>query len=117
MCDLSGNIREWTLDVAKNDNRGIHNDARPWGGAATLEQIFTTRVSSLRMTRGGSWAERAKSMTSTNRRPIHMNASNHLVGIRLVGSLCGNGLQDPGEQCDDGNHDEYDGCDFLCQEN
>jgi cysteine-rich repeat protein len=30
-------------------------------------------------------------------------------------SLCGNGLIDPGEQCDDGNYQSGDGCDEDCQ--
>jgi len=28
---------------------------------------------------------------------------------------CGNGEVEPGEQCDDGNHVNGDGCDFACQ--
>lgn len=28
---------------------------------------------------------------------------------------CGNGVRDPGEQCDDGNHDNLDGCSATCQ--
>jgi cysteine-rich repeat protein len=32
-----------------------------------------------------------------------------------AGSLCGNGMIDPGEQCDDGNHDDLDGCDSHCR--
>jgi cysteine-rich repeat protein len=36
-------------------------------------------------------------------------------GTRVeAGSLCGNGVLDPGEQCDDGNHYELDGCDATC---
>src|SRR5262249_26541959 len=30
-------------------------------------------------------------------------------------SLCGNGVLDPGEQCDDGNTTNLDGCDSNCQ--
>src|SRR5215471_1312037 len=29
--------------------------------------------------------------------------------------LCGNGMQDPGEQCDDGNKNAGDGCSAICQ--
>lgn len=28
---------------------------------------------------------------------------------------CGNGAVEPGEQCDDGNHVDGDGCDYACQ--
>ena len=37
-------------------------------------------------------------------------------GIRLVASLCGNGIKEGNEACDDGNHDNFDTCNFLCQE-
>jgi len=30
-------------------------------------------------------------------------------------SLCGNGVLNPGEQCDDGNRDDHDGCSARCQ--
>jgi len=30
-------------------------------------------------------------------------------------ALCGNGIVDPGETCDDGNLYSFDGCDFRCQ--
>ena len=32
----------------------------------------------------------------------------------LVQSTCGNGAMDPGEECDDGNDDPYDGCTPSC---
>src|SRR5204863_774110 len=31
------------------------------------------------------------------------------------GPICGNGMIDPGEQCDDGNKAPGDGCSHLCQ--
>ncbi|MFC1611921.1 hypothetical protein ACFL6C_13240 [Myxococcota bacterium] len=33
----------------------------------------------------------------------------------ITGHVCGNDSLDPGEQCDDGNLDEADGCDSTCQ--
>jgi cysteine-rich repeat protein len=117
VCDLAGNVREWTLDVFNKNNNGVDPNGKPWLGATTLEALFTSSVTLLRGTRGGAWAEKKKYMSTYYRRPFHMNDTNHLLGIRLVGSLCGNGQQDPGEACDDGNHEEYDGCDFLCQAN
>jgi len=32
-----------------------------------------------------------------------------------AGASCGNGVIDPGEQCDDGNHYDLDGCDSNCR--
>jgi cysteine-rich repeat protein len=32
------------------------------------------------------------------------------------GSICGNGIIEDGEECDDGNFDSLDGCDTFCQE-
>jgi len=38
------------------------------------------------------------------------------TGDDLVGHLCGDGVVDPGEQCDDGNRVAGDGCSKLCQQ-
>jgi cysteine-rich repeat protein len=35
--------------------------------------------------------------------------------VRMTGLLCGNGVLDPGEQCDDGNRVNGDGCNAFCQ--
>lgn len=36
-------------------------------------------------------------------------------GACITGSICGNGLIEPGEQCDDSNKFSYDGCSSSCQ--
>ena len=117
VCDLNGNVREWTLDIYARNYRQISRQGKPWWGAATLEEIFVSPISVLRVTRGGAWVEPARYMNNQYRRPFHKTFKNYMIGMRLVASLCGNGDIDPGEECDDGNHNEYDGCDFLCQEN
>ena len=40
--------------------------------------------------------------------------TNASVQLRAGPSLCGNGVVDPGEECDDGNRVSGDGCDFMC---
>ena len=35
--------------------------------------------------------------------------------VKMIGPLCGNGVLDPGEQCDDGNRLSGDGCNAFCQ--
>ncbi len=37
------------------------------------------------------------------------------VDLRMIATLCGNGVLDPGEQCDDGNTNNGDGCSATCQ--
>ena len=37
------------------------------------------------------------------------------VTLARGNNLCGNGIMDPGEGCDDGNLYSFDGCDFNCQ--
>jgi cysteine-rich repeat protein len=39
---------------------------------------------------------------------------NHALDVFVHDRTCGNGLPDPGEQCDDGNDVEGDGCDTDC---
>ena len=36
------------------------------------------------------------------------------VVLAAGASLCGNGIVDPGETCDDGNEFSFDGCDYTC---
>jgi len=38
------------------------------------------------------------------------------VSVRCgaTGAVCGNGVIEPGEECDDGNNDNYDGCSSTC---
>jgi cysteine-rich repeat protein len=36
-------------------------------------------------------------------------------GIGVIYSLCGNGIVEPKEECDDGNGNNLDGCNVLCQ--
>ena len=36
-------------------------------------------------------------------------------GFMKICELCGNGVSDPGEECDDGNPDDCDGCDGDCR--
>jgi cysteine-rich repeat protein len=40
------------------------------------------------------------------------DGSDHEIFLAL--SMCGNGIIDPGEQCDDGNTNNYDGCPNNC---
>lgn len=37
------------------------------------------------------------------------------VDVRMIANLCGNGVIDQGEQCDDGNTKDGDGCSATCQ--
>ena len=37
------------------------------------------------------------------------------VNLASGNDLCGNGIADPGEECDDGNLSSFDGCDFNCK--
>src|SRR5262249_27678621 len=39
----------------------------------------------------------------------------HIVDAAIVGACCGDGVIEPGEQCDDGNTDNGDCCSATCQ--
>ena len=58
---------------------------------------------------GGPAARAARAITSTAAMPD--------IPTIEVGnlSMCGNGVMDPGESCDDGNKTPGDGCSAICQ--
>ena len=116
VCDMSGNVAEWTLDYFSRNYSTSFSDARPFFGGVTAESALEQPFTHLRVIRGGAWSQPASDMLTTARRRMHRSAMNINTGIRLVSSACGNGVIDPGEQCDDGNHEAFDGCNFLCQE-
>lgn len=66
--------------------------------------VFTTTTTSTG-TGGAAVSTSSTSATSTS------STSTTTAG---GGPLCGNGTIDPGEQCDDGNNFDFDGCDSAC---
>jgi cysteine-rich repeat protein len=44
-----------------------------------------------------------------------LNSDNPTATVNVLSATCGNGIQDFGEQCDDGGTDSGDGCSSVCQ--
>jgi len=42
------------------------------------------------------------------------NSNSHSISTYSLNIICGNGINEQGEECDDGNKDDYDGCTNLC---
>ena len=117
VCDMTGNVAEWTLDYFTQDYTESFSDARPFLGGITAERALARPFTHLRVARGGAWTQNGSRLLVTSRGRMNRNSGRNLnAGIRLVGSTCGNGVIDPGEACDDGNHESFDGCNFLCKE-
>jgi len=90
--DLSGNLREWTDDVVAYTPAG--------------KAIYTVRGGAYTDLEGGL---RCDFLSSA----LVEDAFSANVGFRCC-SRCGNGVLDPGEQCDDGNRTNGDGCSAVC---
>jgi cysteine-rich repeat protein len=116
LCDMAGNVSEWTLDYFSANYSESFSDARPFLGGVTFESALSRPFTHLRVIRGGAWSQTAYAFGTTYRSRMNRNTMNINTGIRLVSSLCGNGVIDAGEVCDDGNHESFDDCNFLCQE-
>ena len=90
--DMSGNLREWTMDY-----RGQTDDG---------ENLFTLR--------GGSYLDSDDGLTCQFTGSVYVeSAFTPQVGFRCC-STCGNGTLESDELCDDGNRLNGDGCDYLC---
>jgi cysteine-rich repeat protein len=116
VCDMAGNVSEWTLDIYTQTYNVSFKDARPFQGGLNEDEILKQRLTDLRVIRGGAWAQRVQYLTTTSRSWLNRYTANVNLGIRLVASLCGNGVIEGAEVCDDGNHDIFDECNFLCEE-
>jgi len=90
--DLSGNLREWTSETIAYTDSG--------------KAIYGVRGGSYRDLSGGLRCDFKSS-------GLVEDAFSANVGFRCC-SRCGNGVVDPGEQCDDGNLTNGDGCSALC---
>lgn len=90
--DLSGNLREWTKTIVSYNSAG-----------KVIYQL-----------RGGSYRDGSESLKCAyDTVGLVEDAFTSNVGFRCC-TRCGNGLLDPGEQCDDGNRDGGDGCSPIC---
>ncbi|MBU1412492.1 SUMF1/EgtB/PvdO family nonheme iron enzyme, partial [Myxococcota bacterium] len=90
--DMSGNLREWTMDYR--------------GQTSASEKLFTLR--------GGSYLEYENGLTCQFTGSVYVeSAFTAHVGFRCC-STCGNGTIEADELCDDGNRVNGDGCDWFC---
>ena len=116
LCDMLGNVSEWTTDVYRSNYSDSFEDSRMYPGFSSFAVLARSRISNNRVLRGGSWIMGQSGLTVTKR---HYGAESvGLVdqGFRLVSTLCGNGILEGAEVCDDGNSDPFDGCNSICQE-
>ena len=107
VCDLVGNIAEWTQDYYEHN----YNSA-PVDGSAHVGFLGNR----FRIVRGGSWTTGISESTSSYRGRASRTSRNVNYGIRLASKFtCGDGVLDAYEECDDNNLVTGDGCDDHCR--
>nr|MDA3863586.1 MopE-related protein [Deltaproteobacteria bacterium] len=90
--DMSGNLKEWTSEYR--------------GQSELNKRLYTVR--------GGSFYDHGTGLTCDFTSSVYVeNVFTDNVGFRCC-TTCGNGTVEAGEQCDDGNQINGDGCDYLC---
>ena len=72
-------------------------------GAITCGAVATTTTTTSTSTSSATMASTTTNSTTTT------------TSTTMPGAVCGNGIREPGEQCDDGNTTNLDGCDSTCQ--
>ena len=73
VCDLLGNVEEWTADGYHDGYEGAPSDGRAWGNDGPGRKVV----------RGGSWASRARELGSTRRRGEWPDVRSDRIGMRL----------------------------------
>lgn len=76
LCDLAGNVWEWTLDCWHGNYQRTPNDGSAWTAACELGDK--------RVVRGGSWGSRAGNLQAANRSWDGAGVRNHNRGFRCV---------------------------------
>src|SRR5262249_51165241 len=81
--------------------------------SSTSSTVTSTTISTIPTTTSSSVTSTTSNVptTSSTSLPGTTTTSTTLPG----GSVCGNGVKEPGEQCDDNNTKDFDGCDSNCQ--
>ena len=74
VCDLAGNVWEWTQDAWHDTPGGAPTDGTAWAGQAN----------SYRVTRGGGWAGSASYLRAANRNQSASHRPRDSLGFRLA---------------------------------
>ncbi|MEE2788188.1 MAG: SUMF1/EgtB/PvdO family nonheme iron enzyme [Myxococcota bacterium] len=97
ICDLLGNVYEWTADEWHDSYHGAPQDAVPWGG---IDDPAAQRI-----IRGCNWSGDDDHLHAAWRRPWNPDSTLTSHGFRLARDVlpgCGNAVIDAGEECDGG---------------
>jgi cysteine-rich repeat protein len=112
--DMAGNVAEWVNDRFSDAYYAESPAANPPGEAYKPERVF----------RGGNAGNEPEDGFDAFRTTARSRGSGALaglgVGFRCVRpddeiAVCGNGVLEPSELCDDGNLDDADGCSAECE--
>ena len=79
LCDLIGNLQEWTLDEYKASYRGVSNKGLPYCRKRNCGIKSVVR----RAVRGGSWYDEATKLTSSSRFAIDSDQRLIQLGFRV----------------------------------
>ena len=113
LCDMGGNVKEWVYDTYTSYRNFTHEQ----GAAYHVEG----RRGRNKVIRGGSYLDRSNKLQTGYRNRFKSNRFSKDLGFRVACvegecpiaelSVCGNGDQEQGEECDDGNL-ETESCDY-----
>jgi cysteine-rich repeat protein len=117
--DIDGQVRDALPDIGADEYVGggvtTTSSTTTLRATTTTTATTTTSTTTLRATTTTATTTTLRATTTSTSTSSTSTPPSTVTTTTLAAAICGNGIVEPGEQCDDGNTTPLDGCDGSCQ--